>query len=242
MKFYVGLHQPSDGKHFERAFVSVNRIRGRKKAVGASMWIMDSGAFTELSRHGAYRHSVEQYAAEINRWAHDPTLMAAVAQDYMCEPFIIEKTGLSVEEHQRLTIERYDDLVFLVDPRVYIMPVLQGYAISDYIRHLEMYGERLAPRAYVGIGSVCKRNTDISQIEAILSAIKTARPDLQLHGFGLKTTALSSGLVQELLFSADSMAWSFAARKEGRNQNDWREAKAFESKIETQPVQMGWMF
>lgn len=127
-------------------------------------------------------------------------------------------------------------------PRVYIMPVLQGYAISDYTRHLEMYGERLAPGAYVGVGSVCKRNTDISQIEAILSAIKIARPDLQLHGFGLKTTALSSGVVQELLFSADSMAWSFAARKSGRNPNDWREAKAFESKIETQPVQMGWMF
>lgn len=242
MKFYVGLHQPSDGQHFERAFVSVNRLRGRKKAVGASMWIMDSGAFTELSQHGAYRHSVEQYAAEINRWAHDPTLMAAVAQDYMCEPFIVKKTGLSVEEHQRLTVERYDDLLFLVDPRVYVMPVLQGYAIGDYTRHLEMYGERLAPGSYVGVGSVCKRNTDISQIEAILSAIKIARPDLQLHGFGLKTTALRSGLVQELLFSADSMAWSFAARKEGRNQNDWREAKAFESKIDTQPVQLGWMF
>lgn len=40
---------------------------------------MDSGAFTEISNHGRYRHSVEEYAAEINRWADDPNLVAAIA-------------------------------------------------------------------------------------------------------------------------------------------------------------------
>lgn len=236
--FYVGLHQPSDAKRFDRAFVSVNRIRGRKKAIGAGAWIMDSGAFTELSQHGAYRHSVAEYAAEINRWADDPSLIAAVAQDYMCEPFIIEKTGLSVDEHQRLTIERYDALRELVDPRVYIMPVLQGYAVADYLRHLEMYGDRLAQGAYVGVGSICKRNTDIGQIEEILTSIKRARPDLQLHGFGLKTTALSSWVVRDCLHSADSMAWSFAARRQGRNANDWREARDFIRRLYVRPTQL----
>lgn len=236
--FYVGLHQPSDAKHFDRAFVSVNRIRGRKKAIGAGAWIMDSGAFTELSQHGAYRHSVAEYAAEINRWADDPSLIAAVAQDYMCEPFIIEKTGLSVDEHQRLTIERYDALRDLVDPRIYIMPVLQGYKVADYLRHLGMYGDRLARGAYVGVGSICKRNTDIGQIEDILTAIKRARPDLQLHGFGLKTTALSSWVVRDCLHSADSMAWSFAARRQGRNANDWREARDFIRRLHVRPTQL----
>ena len=55
MMFYVGLHQPSDAKHFDHAFISVNRIRRRKKAIGAGAWIMDSGAFTEISQHGEYR-------------------------------------------------------------------------------------------------------------------------------------------------------------------------------------------
>jgi hypothetical protein len=238
MKFYVGLHQPSDAKHFSLAFVSVNRVRGRKKAIGAGAWIMDSGAFTEIATHGRYRSSVEEYAAEINRWADDPTLVAAVAQDYMCEPFILAKTGLTVKDHQRLTIERYDALVALVDPRVYVMPVLQGYAIEDYLRHIEMYGDRLKPGAYVGVGSICKRNTDIEQIEDILTAIKIVRPDLLLHGFGLKTTALSSFVVQELLESADSMAWSFAARRGGRNPNDWREAKRFAENIVLAPTQL----
>lgn len=235
--FYVGLHQPSDAKHFDRAFLSVNRIRGRKKAIAAGSWIMDSGAFTEISNHGRYRHSVEEYAAEINRWADDPNLVAAVAQDWMCEPFIVEKTGLSVAEHQRLTIERYDNLVALV-PNVYIMPVLQGYTVADYLQHLEAYGDRLARGAYVGVGSVCKRNTDISAIEEILTSIKRARPDLRLHGFGLKTTALSSWVVRDCLYSADSMAWSFAARKQGRNANDWREAKNFERRVTVKPFQL----
>lgn len=236
--FYIGLHQPSDAKHFECAFVSVNRIRGRKKPIGCGAWIMDSGAFTEIATHGRYRHSVAEYAAEINRWTGDSTLVAAVSQDYMCEPFIIAKTGLSVEEHQRLTIDRYDALRVAVDPRVYIMPVLQGYCPQDYLWHLTAYGDRLTHRAYVGVGSICKRNTDIGQIEEILGAIKLARPDLQLHGFGLKTTALSSWVVRDLLASADSMAWSFAARKQGRNANDWREAVRFMKAIRPLPTQL----
>lgn len=240
--FYVGLHQPSDAKHFDRAFVSVNRIRNRRKPVAAGSWIMDSGAFTELSRHGHYRHSVEEYAVQINRWTHDPKLVAAVAQDYMCEPFIIEKTGLSVEEHQRLTIERYDALRALVDPRIYIMPVLQGYSVADYLRHLEMYGDRLARGAYVGVGSICKRNTDITAIEDILTSIKRQRSDLRLHGFGLKTTALSSWVVRDCLHSADSMAWSFAARRQGRDANDWREAAAFVKRISVKPFQLKMVF
>ena len=239
VKFFVGLHQPSDAKHLDHVFISVNRLAERRrdrktlkrrtKPLGVRSWIMDSGAFTELSTHGRYRNSVEDYAAEINRWADDPTLVAAVAQDYMCEPFIVAKTGLSVERHQELTIERYDALVPLTP--VYVMPVLQGYAACDYVRHLEMYGDRLGSGAYVGVGSVCKRNTDVEQVETILSAIAQLRPDLRLHGFGLKATALASARVRELLTSADSMAWSFAARYEGRNRNSWREAKAFAASV-----------
>lgn len=245
MKFYVGLHQPSDAKHFDRAFISVNRVRTRRKEIAAREWIMDSGAFTEISTHGHYRSSVAEYAQQINRWFYPGSgLVAAVAQDWMCEPHIIRKTGLSVEEHQRRTVERYDDLLALVES-CYVIPVLQGYVVADYLRHLEMYGDRLAPGAYVGVGSACKRNTDISSIEAILAAIKEARPDLRLHGFGLKLTALSSAAVRGLLESADSMAWSYSARKQGRSANDYREALAFTQKINRQPmlpVQVAWRF
>ncbi len=242
MMFYVGLHQPSDAPHFERAFISINRVRGRKKPVPAKDWILDSGAFRELAQFGGYRHEPEEYAAEVNRLAGlNPGMVAAVSQDWMCEPFMLEKTGLTLREHQCRTIERYVQLRELVRG-VYLMPVLQGYSLESYLDHIDQYGTLLRHGAYVGVGSVCKRNGNVRQIEAIMSAIIRKRPDLRLHGFGLKTTALSSGLVRACLYSADSMAWSFAARRQGRDSNSWREAAAFVQSIEAMPYQMGWVF
>jgi hypothetical protein len=239
MRFFCGLHQPSDAKHFDAAFVSVNRLRQRKGPFRVGDWIMDSGAFTEVAMHGGYRHSVADSAAQIRRWAGTGRLLAAVAQDWMCEPWIVAKTGLSVADHQRLTVERYDALLQEDTAGVYVMPVLQGYAPQDYVDHLHQYGARLKTGAWVGVGSVCKRNGSPLAIEAVLSAIKAERPDLRLHGFGLKATALRSAVVYDLLFSADSMAWSFAARREGRNSNDWREAKRWMGGIENVARQLG---
>ena len=73
-------------------------------------------------------------------------------------------------------------------------------------------------------------------------AIHRERPDLRLHGFGVKTTALQSGLIQELLYTADSMAWSFETRKLGRNGNSWKEAKTWADRITTSPRQAAWVF
>lgn len=231
MKFYVGLHQPHDAQHFERCMVSVKRLAARKSDFTVSEWMMDSGAFTELKDYGHYRQGVEEYAAQIKRWKSCGTLLASVSQDYMCEPFILERTGLTVIAHQNLTIDRYDQLRALVED-VYILPVLQGYHPKEYLSHLEQYGARLRKGDWVGVGSVCKRNADVEAIEQVLVAIHRARPDLRLHGFGVKTTALKSSLVRQCLYSADSMAWSYSARKQGRNQHDWREAAAFVKRIE----------
>ncbi|SAL26174.1 hypothetical protein AWB73_01993 [Caballeronia turbans] len=239
MRFFTGLHQPSDAKHFDAAFVSVNRLRDRKSGFEVGDWIMDSGAFTEISKYGHYRHEVGDYAAQIKRWSTNGNMLAAVSQDFMCEAWIVEKTGLSVEIHQQLTIERYDALMQCDVGGAYIMPVLQGYDPQDYVRHIEMYGDRLAHGAWVGVGSVCKRNGDPRAIENVLLAIHAKRPDLRLHGFGLKSTALSSWIVTELLHTADSMAWSFHARINGRNGNDWKEAKVWTDKINRRPMQYG---
>jgi hypothetical protein len=157
-------------------------------------------------------------------------MMAAVSQDYMCEDFMLAKTGLSVMEHQRLTIERYDELVQASLP-VYIMPVLQGYDPAEYASHVSEYGSRLKYRAWTGVGSVCKRNGSPMALLAVLRAVKTVRPDLRLHGFGVKITSLASLAVRNLLFSTDSMAWSFAARRAGRDANAWQEAVAYQQRV-----------
>lgn len=239
VKFYVGLHQPADAKHFNLACISINRLRGRRKSVPCGDVLVDSGAFTEISKFGAYRHSVNEYAAELHRLYTTGVVQiaAAVAQDYMCEPFILAKTGLTIEEHQRLTIERYDALVLelerLFDGPVpfHIMPVLQGFTPQSYVNHIRMYGDRLKPGMWVGVGSVCKRQGDPRSIIAVLQAISNERPDLLLHGFGVKITSLLHPGVRALLATADSMAWSFAARKQGRDANDWREAETLVKRV-----------
>lgn len=250
--FYPGLHQPADARHFDSACISINRLRGRKKQVPCGDVMVDSGAFTEISSHGCYRHSVEEYAVELHRLftAGVVKIAAAVAQDYMCEPFILAKTGLTIEEHQRLTIERYDALVAGLDRLFggkcpfHIMPVLQGFAPQDYLNHIRMYGDRLTPGMWVGVGSVCKRQGDPRSIIAVLQAIASERPDLLLHGFGVKITSLLHAGVRALLATADSMAWSFAARKQGRDSNDWREADRLVQRVReaanqnSQPWQM----
>ncbi len=230
MRFFVGLHQPSDARNFDAAFISVNRLRNRKSNFVVGDWILDSGAFSTILTHGGYPHPVEEYAAQIRRWRTCGNLLAAVAQDYMCEPGMLAITGLTVPEHQRLTIERYDALL-RCETGCYIMPVLQGYAPEDYVSHIRQYGARLAHGAWVGVGSVCKRNGDPRAILDVLIAIKTERPDLRLHGFGLKTIALANGVIRALLHTADSMAWSFAARRGGGNANDWREAEKFRERV-----------
>ena len=232
MQFFVGLHHPGDARKFDRAFISVNAIRKRKSGfAGNCEWIMDSGAFTEIATHGGYRHPPSVYAAEIKRWAGEGRLLAAVAQDYMCEQHMLAITGLTIDDHQRLTIERYDDLIACDTGGVLIIPVLQGYSPDDYVRHIEMYGDRLRPGRWVGVGSVCKRNGDPASIEDVLLAIHAVRPDLLLHGFGVKLTALQSAVVQDHLFTADSMAWSYAARMEGRNANSPVEAQRYSDRI-----------
>lgn len=230
MRFFVGLHQPSDCKHLEDVFVSVNRLKDRK-SFKVGRWIMDSGAFTTVNKFAGYPNDPEDYAREIKRWSKNGTLLAAVSQDYMCEEFVLQKTGLTVSEHQRMTIDRYDRLLKCDTGGIYIMPVLQGYSPSDYVSHIKQYSGRLKQGMWVGVGSVCKRNRNPSAILEVLSAIKKERPDLKLHGFGLKITALKRKEITDLLYTSDSMAWSYNARMNGRNANDWNEARLFAERI-----------
>lgn len=232
MRFFIGLHQPSDAQYFDSCMISVNRLYKRKGPFTVGDWILDSGAFTQVARNGGYRNSVADYAQAIVRVKGNGNLLAAVAQDYMCEPFVLKKTGLTVQQHQELTIERYVELV-LAETGAFIMAVIQGYEPHEYVRHVRMYDDFLEHGQWVGVGSICKRNGNPEAIANILWMIKRYRPDLKLHGFGLKTIALASPVVRSYLHSADSMAWSFAARVEGRGPmaNDWREAKRFERRI-----------
>lgn len=224
------MHHPSDCWPFADVMVSINSIRARKSGFRVNNWIMDSGAFTELSTHGKWTSDPCDYAAQVQRWATNGTMLAAVSQDYMCEPFILEKTGLTVADHQRLTIDRYRSLTATCGS--IIMPVLQGYYPREYADHARQYGSMLRPGMWVGVGSVCKRNANPESVEDVLRAIKSVRPDLLLHGFGLKITALENPAVRSMLHSSDSMAWSHAERMDNGYANDPRAALRYCAKVQ----------
>ena len=235
MNFYVGLDDLYYAFRFERCCINANRLRktdkrsARVSDFAVNEWILDSGAFSELEKFGHYRFPVEEYAALVNRWMTCGKMVAAVTQDYMCEPLIIEKTGYTVEEHQLRTIHRYQQLIAMTP--AYIMPVIQGFQPSEYLTHIDRYGVLLQEGAWVGVGSVCKRNGHPAIIEFILRGIKRKRPDLRLHGFGLKLTALYRPEIRELLHSSDSMAWSKNARMNKLGAHDWRNAERYRSRI-----------
>jgi len=236
--FYVGLHQPSDAKLVDRCMISVNRLERRRSCFVVNDWMLDSGAFTRLTS-GRGHMPLRDYADHIKRWSRCGNLLTAVTQDWMCEPFVLEQTGLTVEEHQHRTVKGYRALSKLV-LTTHVMPVLQGYDPQDYVRHIRMYGnkELLTEGMWVGVGSVCKRNGSPREVEAVLTAIKEVRPDLKLHGFGIKRTALAYQQVSEGFYSTDSMAWSHHARKQGRNANDVQEAIRYANRLKTIPVQI----
>lgn len=233
-RFYVGVHHPALGWPLTlrgfRVCLSANTLRGRAGDIpflGCSEpWLLDSGAFTQVALRGGFESSPADYAALIRRYARTG-LLAAATQDYMCEPLALRATGLDVRTHQALTIERYDAILDADTGGIPVMPVLQGWSPDDYRRHLDAYGARLGPGAWVGVGSVCKRQGDPAAVAAILAAVRCDRPDLRLHGFGVKVTALRHPDVRRGLATADSLAWSLAARRAGRDQNAWIEAARF---------------
>lgn len=210
--FYLGAHHPHWlGLTAVPLFVSHRRLDGRRtfpRALGP--WALDSGGFTELSLHGRWTVPAKDYAAAVIRYRDEVGGLAwAAPQDWMCEPVMLARTGLKVAEHQRRTIESVMELRSLGAP---VIPVLQGWGMGEYFDHLEQYdraGIDLRREPIVGVGTVCRRQNTMT---ASVLMRQLAHEGLRLHGFGFKMTGLRS--CADALASADSLAWSYHARRE----------------------------
>lgn len=213
MRFYLGTHEVSWLRRTTiPLFISAVRLRRQRtypRALGP--WALDSGGFSELSLHGRWTVTARHYAAEVVRWAElIGRLEWAAIQDWMCEPPIRALTGLTVREHQERTIASLFELRALA-PSVPWTPVLQGWEIEDYLQHVEMYraaGVELGELPVVGVGSVCRRQGTLEGA-AIMRAL--SKLGLRIHAFGIKTQGLA--LFGDRIASADSMSWSYVARK-----------------------------
>jgi hypothetical protein len=219
-RFFLGAHQPGWLRDDRAAplFVSDRQLRGYRRLPRAgTVWALDSGAFTTLAR-GEVFDPPATYASRVRRYRDEIGHLAwAAPQDWMCEPFILAATGLSVAEHQRRTVANY---VALRDaaPDLPIIPVVQGWTPADYLRCVDLYAAPtsrggadldLSTVDLAGLGSVCRRQ-GTGTAEHIITALH-GHGVTRLHGFGIKVLGLRR--FGHLLTSADSMAWSYAARR-----------------------------
>lgn len=211
MKFYLGTM--SAGwltKSPVPLFLNRRAMPKKRFSEATTDWALDSGGYSELHKNGEWSITTREYAAEIRRYQeHVGRLDWAAPMDWMCEPSVRAKTGLSVREHQLRTIRNFLDLRERVGATV--VPVLQGWMFSDYEECVERYdraGVDLWNEPVIGVGSVCRRSAD-TDIGLILRRLG-GDLGLNLHAFGVRGKALRAHA--EVLVSADSMAWSYRAR------------------------------
>lgn len=213
MQFYLGSHMPSWlTRTAVPLFVSHRRLAPRRslpRALGP--WALDSGGFTELALHGRWETTPVEYVAAVRRYADEiGRLDWAAPQDWLCAPQLLDRTGLDVAEHQRRTLASFVELRELA-PELPWVPMLQGWEPDDYLAHVDAYGAagiELAALPLVGLGSIARRGDD----PAVVDLIWRLHDDgLRLHGFGVKTEGLRR--FGPALASADSMAWSYNARR-----------------------------
>jgi hypothetical protein len=195
--------------------VSYGRLRAAKTLPAATApWVCDSRAFSEITQHGTWTISAEQYAADLVRYAREIGHLAwAAPQDWPCRQPLLDATGLTEAEHQQRTIASVQRLRELA-PTVPIICVVTGLTAAGYLRHLQMYRaagiDLHAEQLAVGVGGLVGRPpTEAADIIRTLYAAGLHR----LHGFGVKGRVLD--LVGGLLESVDSAAWSAEARRRG---------------------------
>jgi hypothetical protein len=243
--FYLGCSQttwleadPDPGQDAAPLFIAVHRLRrylrNKRWPRPTCTWAMDSGGFNHVRMNGGWTLSAGDYAEQV--WEHDqhlPGLSFAASQDWMCEPQILARTGLTVLEHQERTVANYIELcrqwerlveergaargdqacpVGRMAERCPFMPVLQGWSETEYLRCADMFeasGVHLPDCQIVGLGSVCRRQAT-STVVRLVERIKDEL-SVNLHGFGVRRPGLRA--YGELLSSADSHAWSYAARR-----------------------------
>lgn len=196
-------------------FISRRTLQDRRTFPRATApWALDSGGFTELKDKGAWQVSETDYVAMVRTFQTEVGQMEwAAPMDWMCEPIVLRKTGLAVAEHQRRTVQNFLTLRNLA-PDLPIIPVVQGWERDDYLRCVDLYGAvgvDLTCEPVVGVGSVCRRNSDDAIADVAWALVDAG---LSVHLFGVRGTAYRA--LRSIIQSADSMAWSMRAWWHGK--------------------------
>ena len=209
--------------------------RFRRKGLAWSDWVLDSGGFVALNRLGGYPFGPDQYLELIKE--RRPTWAASM--DFPCEPEISRETLMSNEERIDATV---DMAVYLCNRDSRVVPVLQGYTLSEYESCWAKLS-RLISVKRLAIGSLCKRQSS-PEIDSLAAGLTHLLPDIPIHGFGLKLRALTYPHVWRVFSSIDTNAWEYWARGRRRNgiptsdQQAWQAYALKVSRLQGAPRQM----
>lgn len=222
----LGIPDPSWINSFDdRALmVSHNRLRRYTPHGLPISWpkgagvVIDSGAYSLITKHGAFPDSPYEYAMAVRRYSRRiGNVRWAAIQDYPCEGPALKGSGLTVERHQVLTAQSWVDQCRIWpeisdDPNPF-KRVLQGDGTPEsYQRSWQLYTDMDGSPAgadIIGVGSVCTIQAT-SVIADVVDAIHDLDPAARLHGYGVKGIGLqhTGGF-----HSVDSQAEFYAARR-----------------------------
>jgi len=166
LEYFLGTHHTHWlQKTSTPLFISFRQLKKRKKLIRSKgKWALDSGAFSEIQDHGKWKNSSEEYAYKVQSF-HEQigNLKWASIQDWICSPMALKKTGLSIRQHQKRTINSYCTLTKLAKNISWI-PILQDWDIKSYLNHIKMYeaeGISLEKEKIVGVGSIAVRQRSV---------------------------------------------------------------------------------
>jgi len=170
---------------------------------------LDSGGFSYFFKAIEFDNRIDKYVNFVLK--HNVDLFAN--RDYPCEPELLKKRHSTVLQNQMRTLDNQIKIERHINyhhPELFnrFVAVLQGWEPDDYIFMADTLNDHGLLTDLVGIGSVCRRNSN-KAIKDVIMTIHEQFPCLKLHGFGIKFGLLKDADVWEALHSVDSQAFRY---------------------------------
>jgi len=226
-KFYLSLASGSQRKtarvmKYPNILINFMTKQNTPPKYSYETLFIDSGGFYSSMLSGKYTKSDDEYLQFIEKVV--PEYFAL--RDFPCEPQLLKKYNLTAKQNIQRTVDNHIALLdriqnYCINSEP--VPVIQGWIKEDYLECIDTFKEQGLMSNYMAIGSVCRR-ASVSIIRDIIVSIRDNIPAwVQLHGFGVKLTALSDLAIWNALYSVDSGAWDYVAR--------WKKLRGEETSI-----------
>lgn len=217
MKIYYGLTSHSQLKRLPRELDIMVSARMLIKMSNNSVVykylsefnsvMLDSGAFGCAKWDGGYTYGVDDYLRIVEKVMPEWW----VNMDYVCEPNILKNMATS----QRIEQSIENAKILCTAPFSGFLPVIQGWAVEDYLYCAKRMEDESLVLPVMGIGSICRRGSQ-GEIVAIVAALANRLPKVKFHAFGVKINTLNynNGEILNYLVSLDTAAWQFNEKDE----------------------------